>query len=168
MYNSIDILLINGEIMQPEKKKFPLWAKIILISFGSVVALIGLAILGFYIYATNLIAAPIKVSDQFVNALQANDTSTAYNLTSAEFKKVTTEDRLKSIFDQVSPELQGEEKVSDKNYRIHNGVTTATLIYSIPSGSETNYVRVVLRKANDTWEVRSMYTSKKELKADTN
>lgn len=150
------------------KKKLPTWAKILLIAFGSVVGFIGLAVLGFFLYANSLIAAPAKVSDQFINAAQANDPSQAYNLTSPAFKNVTSEERLARVFDQVSPEIQGEEKISDKHYRVNNGVTTATLVYEIPSGDETSYVRVSLRKTDDKWEVLSMFTSKQELKADTN
>lgn len=150
------------------KKKLPLWAKILLISFGSVVGLIGLAILGFYLYANMLISEPMKISQQFVDAAQANDPSAAYNLTSSEFKRVTKEERLKSIFDQINSEIQGEEKVSDKQYKIWNGVKSSTVIYSIPTNNGPTYVRVVLREKNDKWEVISMFTSKKELKADTN
>lgn len=155
--------------LKPGKKKLPLWAKILLIAFGSVVTLIGVIILGFFIYANSLIAAPMKVSDQFINAVQSNDASSAYNLTTPAFKAVTKEDRLKSIFDKISPELQGKEKVSDKHYRIYNGVSSATIIYKIPADGDGNYVRISLRKdSNDKWAVQEMYLSKTELKAKTN
>lgn len=150
------------------KKKLPSWAKILLIAFGSVIALIGLAILGFFIYANSLIAAPMKVSDQFMDALQKNDASTAYNLTSSEFKLRTNEDRLETLFNQIKPELQGEEKLSDKHYLVNNGVSTATLIYSVPSGDDTVYLRIRVREKNDKWEVLEMFASKTELKADNN
>lgn len=150
------------------RKRLPQWAKIVLISFGSVIGLIVLVFVGFFIYANSLIAAPMKVGNQFIDAAQANNTSAAYNLTSSEFKLVTKEERLRSIFEQINESIQGEEKVTDKHYRVTNGVSSATLIYSIPTNNETTYVRVVLKDKGGKWEVISMFTSKNELRANTN
>lgn len=150
------------------KKKFPLWAKILIFTFGGLVTLAGLIILGFFLYASALIAPPIKVSDEFVNAVQANDTSAAYSLTSSEFKLATKEETLSTLFDRISPQLQGQEKISDKLYNVRNGVSTATIVYSIPSNQGTGYIKIVVRQKNDKWEVLSMLTSRKELKAKTN
>jgi hypothetical protein len=98
---------------QPPKKRFPLWLKIVAgVVFFFVVGIIVAIVVSFT--ATQ---EPQKVSDQFVNELQAGNTGALYALTSPAFKETITEDELDVQIQRVSPALQGEEEVTGRGNR---------------------------------------------------
>jgi hypothetical protein len=146
--------------MESPKKRFPTWLKVLAIILGVLIVLIVAGIM----IALKATAAPQKVSDQFVNDVQANDATAAYALTSDSFKKVTTQAQLTDVVAQVSPTLKGDEKVSGRAVYKYSGTPqTAVLVYSVKTSDGTMYIKTELQKSGDTWQVINFHSSKTPL-----
>jgi hypothetical protein len=147
------------------KKGLPKFAKIII---GVVLGLIALTVIGvvaLVLFVNSATQAPVDVSNKFFDNLQANKSEAAYELTSSSFKEATSEANLESLFDQISPFVTGEEKVTGKKIQASNGTSQAAVTYSVENAGETRYARVVLQKTGDKWEVINFKTSATELEA---
>lgn len=144
----------------PSKKRFPKWLKIVVIIVLVFIVIIVVAA----VTATTATKAPQKVSDQFVNYVQAGDTSAAYALTSKTFQQATTQDQLDQLVKRVGPQLQGEEKVSGRAIEKSTGVPqTAVLVYDVKTSNDTKYIKVELQKSGDVWQVINFRSSDKPL-----
>lgn len=142
------------------KKGFPKWIIIVGVIVLVFIVLIVVAALA----ATTATKAPQKISDQFMNQLQSGDTGAAYALTSKTFKEATTEVQLTQIVKQVSPHVQGEEKVTKRAIHKSTGVPqTAVLVYEVKTSEGTRYVKVELQKDGDSWQVINFRADEKPL-----
>lgn len=151
-------------VATPPKKHFLKW---ILIVGGIVVAAIIALVITIFFVTIAATKAPQKVSDQVVNAIQAGNTSAVYNLTSDSFKRVTTEDRLNGIVEQISPALQGEEKVTGRAIeKVSGNPPTAVIVYTIDTSKGKAYMKVELQKSDDVWQVINFRSSEKPLKTE--
>lgn len=147
----------------PEKKRFPKWLKIV----GIIVAIFVVIIVIAAVTATTATKAPQKISDQFVNEVQAGNTSAAYNLTSKTFQDATTQAQLDQLIKQVGPLLQGEEKVSGRAIEKSTGVPqTAVLVYDVETSNGKKYIKVELQKSGDAWQVINFRSSETPLDAE--
>lgn len=94
------------------------------------------------------------VSDKFVNAIQAGDIEGAYALTSGSFKKVTSQDQLKSVIDGVGPLLQGDEKITGRNIaKATNAKETVELVYKLKNSTADEYMKTQLQKDDGEWRI---------------
>lgn len=153
----------NNEV--PPKKRFPKWLIVTLIIFSLLFVLLAIAVSAIF----SATAAPQKISDQFINDIQSGKTSAAYGLTSNSFKEATSEDQLDQLIKNIGPALQGEEKVSGRSIETStSSLETAILVYDVKTQSGTSYIRVVLQKSGDNWQVVNFRADDKplETKAD--
>lgn len=135
-----------------QKKRIPKWLKIV----GIVVLVIIALIVAIVITTTAATKAPQKVSDQFVNEVQAGNANAAYALTSETFKEATSAEQLDDLIQQVGPLLVGEEKVTGRAIQKATGTPqTAVLVYEVETADGTNYMKIQLQKSGDVWQVIS-------------
>lgn len=139
----------------PTKKKFPKWAIILISTIGGLLVLGAIAIVILISVLGSTLAKPLSVSNQFVDAVQANDASAAYALTSDSFKKATPESSLESIISRVGPLLAGDEKLTNQSVKAVNGVNNAEFDYTVENDGKTLYMVVKLQENNGEWQVYS-------------
>lgn len=114
--------------------------------------------------ATTATKEPQKISDQFVNAVQATDSSAAYALTSQSFQQATSSAQLDQVIQRVGPVLVGEEKVSGRAIQKSAGsAQTAVIVYSVQTSNGMKYMRVTLQKNGDAWQVVNFKSDDKPL-----
>ena len=135
----------------PAKKRFPKWLLIV----GVIVA-IFFVIPGIFlgIALNNATKAPQLISDQFINEVQAGNTTAAYQLTSKSFQEVSSKEQLDAIIKRVGPILQGEEKVIGRSTAKSSGVPqTAALSYTVSTSKGTKYMKTELQKTGEDWQI---------------
>lgn len=136
------------------------WLKVVGIAVAGFVAVIVGAIIFAYL-STN---APKKISDQFVNYVQSDNSDGAYSLTSSSFRDVTSKDELEQAVKQIGPLLQGEEKVTGRAIRKYSGLpSTAVIVYSIGTSDGTKYIKVELQENSGAWQVLNFRSSENPL-----
>ncbi|MBL8159668.1 hypothetical protein JNJ66_04375 [Candidatus Saccharibacteria bacterium] len=150
----------------PVKKGLPTWAKILIPAALGLFVLIGGGIALLFALVGNATKDAEIVSNQVVNAIQAEDAGTIYDLASGDFKRATSEAQLEEIVSSISPALQGEESISGRTIKNDNGREMASIVYTIATGSGTVYVRVVLEKDGGEWRVINFRSSETPLKTE--
>jgi hypothetical protein len=148
------------------KKRLPKWVIILLSVIGGLVVLGGIAIAVLIFVVGGALAKPLTISTQFVDAVQAQNSSAAYALTSDAFKDATPETSLKSIIDRVGPLLQGEEKVTGQAVKAVNGVNRAAISYSVDHEGTTYYMLVTLQENDGTWQVQGFQSDDEPMTAE--
>lgn len=153
----------TANVAVPSKKRMPTWLKVIIAISGVILALIIAAVVA----AFSATKAPQKISDQFVNHIQAGDTRAAYALTSDVFRQAATQEQLDDLTAQIGPVLQGEERVTGRYIQKSTGSPpAASLVYEVKTSNGTKYMRVVLQKNADVWQVSNFRSSDTPLEAD--
>lgn len=135
---------------QPVKKKRSI-GKII----GIVIAAIVVVVVGLTFFVNSATKAPVAVSNQFLNALQASDATTAYSLFSTAAKAAVPSDQFDAVVQQVGPILNASEKMTSKKVNASTGsASTSEVVYEIPGTDGKPYSFTVnLTKENDVWKV---------------
>ena len=135
---------------QPVKKKRSI-GKII----GIVIAVIVVVVVGLTFFVNSATKAPVAVSNQFLNALQASDAATAYSLFSTAAKAAVPSDQFDAVVAQVGPILNASEKMTSKKVNASTGsASTSEVVYEIPGTDGKTYSFTVnLTKENDVWKV---------------
>lgn len=125
--------------------------KKILIGFVSfIVIVVALAFgLGF-----GLTAAPTKVAKEFTAQLSAGNISKAYNLTSKEFRKATTQEALEG-FVNAYPILKNAPEPSFNDRSVENGNATISGTLVGTDGAKRP-INVYLVKEDGEWVVLSL------------
>jgi len=147
------------------KKGLPKVAKIIIGVIAGFIVLAGIGVGALFLVVNSATQAPLNASNKFFDNLQANEPAEAYQLTSEAFKKSVTEDRIKTLFNQVSSLLSGEEVVTAKKIEAKNGVNSAVVTYSVENGGKTRYARIILKETDSKWEVHGFKTSDSPIEA---
>ncbi|MDO8265578.1 MAG: DUF4878 domain-containing protein [Candidatus Saccharibacteria bacterium] len=139
----------NKQEQVPTKKKFyqKTWGKVLI----GIVVVIG----GLVIFTMQATSAAVKVSNQFLNAMQAGDGATAYSLFSSEAKDSVDSDEFETVVDQVGPILNTKEKIVERSIEAETGESSkATIVYDIKGTDDKNYkVAVELTKEDGNWKV---------------
>ena len=140
------------------KKKMPRKKKI-LIALGSVVALFIL----FFALASNATKNAAKTSNQFIDAIQAGDSSMAYSLLSSEAKGTVNSDDFNKVVSQIGPILNTQEKMKSKSVDSETGsASKGTVVYEIKGTDGVTYtITVNLQKDDGAWKVMN-FDSKKQ------
>ncbi len=150
-------------IAPDNKKRGPKWIKIVLGLF------VGLAVLGGILFFTVMQAtkAPQKISDQFVNAIQAKDSTAAYELTSDEFKQATSSQDMQTFVDSIGPKIQGDEKITDRTIQKSAGnATNATFIYTVDTPEGKIYIKTIVQETSGQWRIYNIKTDSNPLTTD--
>lgn len=145
---------------EPSQGGLPKWLKVVLIGVATLVIVGGVL---FYIGLNSGLAKATDVSNRLVNAVQANDAAGVSALTSDEFKEATPDEALTEYLNVVSPELQGEEQLTDKKIESDSDKTFAAIKYAIETSTGKRYIRVVLVENDGDWEVQNFRPSDVEL-----
>jgi uncharacterized protein YpmB len=147
----------------PRKSRFPKWLRIVFIVLGVIIVFI----VAIFLFVGNATKDAQKVSDQFVNDVQAGNTESAYALTSDSFRKATSQDQLQQLIEQAGPLLKGDEKITDRSVQKSTGAPeTVVLVYTDKTSSATYYIRVQLEKNDNQWQVSGFRSDDKPLSTD--
>ena len=122
---------------------------------GIVIAAIVVVIVGLTFFVNSATKAPVAVSNQFLNAVQAGEATTAYSLFSSTAKAAVPSDQFVAVVAQVGPILNASEKMTSKKVNASTGsVSTSEVVYEIPGTDGKTYSFTVnLTKENDLWKV---------------
>ncbi len=142
-------------VADAERKKLPKWAAI-LIAVGGGLVVLG-AILGaiLLVQLGSSLARPVAVSNQFIDAIQANDASAAYALGSGAFKNAVTEASLAGTIERISSTFSGDEVIINQKVKTMNGTNTAEIEYAVENGGSTYYMLISLQENNGQWQVQA-------------
>ncbi|MFA5919296.1 MAG: hypothetical protein WC800_07135 [Candidatus Nanopelagicaceae bacterium] len=124
---------------------------------GYVVLAFVVVIVGVTLLANSATKEPVKVSNQFLNAIQAGNAAEAYGLFSSEAKAVVSSDQFDGVVAQVGPILNAEEKMTNKSVEAETGsASTAEVTYEIKGTDGKTYRLIVsLIKEGDVWKVQN-------------
>ncbi len=133
------------------KQKWSTKKKIIVI-VGGVVAFFVLI----FLVASLATSAPLKVSDEFIDDIQANNASAAYDLMSSEAQIATSSQDFTSVVEKISPILTGEAKNTDKSVTAETGSDPkAEILYEIKGNDGLTYqISVQLVQKDGRWLVQ--------------
>lgn len=98
--------------------------------------------------------APQKVSDQFINDIQAGDSSAAYALTTDSFRAATSSAVFEDYVVAIKPLIQGTEKITDRSIqKVSSEASVNIFVYEVKqSDGKTVYLKTELQKDKD-WKV---------------
>lgn len=119
-----------------------------------VVGIVALLIVSTF-FVNSATKAPLEVSNQFINSIQAGDAAAAYALFSSDAKQVVPTDQFDTVVGQVGPILNSSEKVTGKKIDGETGKPASSEItYEIKGTDGKTYVVIVnLTKENDSWKI---------------
>jgi len=137
------------------KKKAPKALKIILGIIGTLILLGGVLVAVLFYVITQATAAPLKVSNAFVDAVQGGDSVAAYALTTDNFQKAASLERIATLVESTKAQIKGEEKVTGQSIKTENGTSSAAVTYLVTAQNKDVYMRVILKKDGDTWKVNT-------------
>jgi len=128
---------------------------------GYVIAAIVVVAVGLTFFVNSATKAPVAASNQFLNAIQASDATTAYSLFSTAAKAAVPADQFDALVKQAGPVLNASEQMTSKKVNASTGsAATAEVVYEIPGTDGKTYKFTVnLTKENDVWKVQN-FTSK--------
>ena len=144
-----------NENVEPASQPMPKKKRSVRKIIGIVLAAFVVVIVGVTVFVNSATKAPLAVSDQFLNAMQAGDASTAYNLFSAAAKTTVTPDQFTAIVEQVGPILNAQEKVTNKKVNGQTGsAATSEITYEVKGTDGKTYSVIVnLVKDGEAWKV---------------
>lgn len=149
------------------KGKVPTWVKVLIAVIVAVIALGIAAVIGLFVLVGNATKAPVKVGDQLMSEIQANDPDGVYAISSEAFKDATSEERLEAFLDQISPLLQGKVTLVERSINAEAGQEKlAVLVYSIETDDGTKYVKVILQENDGTWQIYRFESSNSKPSTD--
>lgn len=134
---------------KPVKKRN--WKKIILIVVLGFVAFLVVITLT----VNSATSAPVKVSNQFINDIQAGDSAAAYALFSTGALQVIPVDQFDTLVAQLAPIFNAEEKMTSKSINGETGqAATSEITYEVDGTDGKTYALIVnLVKENGDWKV---------------
>lgn len=147
-----------GQVAQPDNYSMntqPMKKRSIGKIIGIVIAAIVVVVVGLTFFVNSATKAPVAVSNQFLNAVQASDATTAYSLFSTAAKAAVPSDQFDAVVQQVGPILNASEKMTSKKVNASTGsASTSEVVYEIPGTDGKTYSFTVnLTKENDVWKV---------------
>lgn len=131
------------------RKKMPAWMKFV--AFLVVVAAIVFAIVN------SATSSVVKVSDQFLADLQANNPTSAYQLFSAAAKANVPEDEFPDALTALNSVLTGKPKNTGKSVSASTtGISTAVVTYEIKNDDDKLFkITFSLVKEDGEWKINN-------------
>lgn len=105
----------TGQVAQPDNNSMntqPVKKRSIGKIIGIVIAAIVVVVVGLTFFVNSATKAPVAVSNQFLNAVQAGDAATAYSLFSTTAKAAVPSDQFDAVVKQVGPILNASERMT--------------------------------------------------------
>lgn len=135
--------------VKPAKKRN--WKKILLFIAVGIVAFIVVIT----VTVNSATKASVKVSNQFINDIQAGDAAAAYVLFSTGAQEVVPADQFDTVVAQIGPILNTKEKMTSKSITGETGeAATSQVTYEIDGTDGKTYVITVnLVKEDGDWKV---------------
>lgn len=130
---------------------------------GVVVLTAALVAAALYFLVFGAIRGATATGDKFVSAIQKQDAAAAYSLASDAFKNNTTKADLETILKSISPALQGPVRQEGNKIENRGGKSLAAIVYAIKTASGDNYIRVILQKETNGWQVTNFRSSASKL-----
>ncbi len=149
----------DSKLKKHSKKKWSLKKKLSII-FGTIIVFI----IGIIIFANFTTSAPLKVSDEFIAAIQDEDSVSAYKLMSTATKKVTNEQDFSDLVDRVGPVLSGKPELQSKEINSKSGSSnSAIVIYKIAGSDNVTYlITINLVEIDGKWQIQEFISKKLE------
>lgn len=146
-----------GQVSQPMSETKPPKKRSVKKIIGYVVLAFVVVIVGVTLLANSATKEPVKVSNQFLNAIQAGNASEAYGLFSSAAKEAVASDQFDGVVAQAGPILNTEEKMTNKSVKAETGsASTAEVAYEIKGTDGKTYnIIVSLIKEGDLWKVQN-------------
>ncbi|MDP1719745.1 MAG: DUF4878 domain-containing protein [Candidatus Nanopelagicaceae bacterium] len=147
----------TGQVSQPMSEARPKKKRSVKKIVGYVVLAFVVVIVGVTLLANSATKEPVKVSNQFLNAIQAGNASEAYGFFSSEAKAAVPSDKFEGVVAQVGSILNTEEKMTNKSVKAETGsASTAEVTYEIKGTDGGTYNIIVnLIKEGDIWKVQN-------------
>jgi len=122
---------------------------------GYVLVAFVVLVVGLTFFVNSATKAPVAVSNQFLNAIQASDATTAYSLFSTPAKAAVPSDQFDALVKQAGPILNTSEKMTSKKVNGSTGsAATSEVVYEIKGTDGKTYKFTVnLTKEGDVWKV---------------
>ncbi len=140
----------------PKKKKMALWLKILI----GVVTGIILFVVVIIIFVFSATSGAVKVSDEFMNDVLANQGSSAYQMFSSEAKKTVTESDFNAIVARMSSVLDETAKQTSREINTNTGSDpTAKVEYEVKGSDGTYTITINLVQENDEWKILNFDSS---------
>ncbi|MDP1712126.1 MAG: DUF4864 domain-containing protein [Candidatus Nanopelagicaceae bacterium] len=146
-----------GQVSQPMSETKPIKRRSLKKIIGYVVLAFVVVIVGVTLLTNSATKEPVKVSNQFLNAMQTGDASEAYGLFSSAAKEAVPSDQFDAVVAQAGPILNTEEKMTNKSVKAETGsASTAEVVYEIKGTDGKTYnVTISLIKEGDVWKVQN-------------
>lgn len=153
----------TGQDSQPMSEAKPAKKRSVKKIIGYVVLAFVVVIVGVTLLANSATKESVKVSNQFLNAIQAGNASEAYGLFSTDAKVAVPSDQFDGVVAQAGPILNAEEKMTSKSVKAETGsASTAEVAYKIQGTDGKTYnVTVSLIKEGDVWKVQNFNSEAK-------
>lgn len=105
----------------------------------------------------------MKVSNQFVNSIQAGDSAAAYALFATGAMEIVPVDQFDALVAQIGPIINTSEKMTGKSISGETGeAATSTVTYELTGTDGKNYVITVnLIKEDGDWKVLNFENKEK-------
>jgi len=149
------------------KRKTPKPLKIILKIVAALIVLGAILAGVLFFVISQAVAAPLKVSNSFVDAVQGGDSVAAYALTTDNFQKAASPERMASLVEATKAQIKGEEKVTGQSAKTEDGASSAAISYAVTAQGKDVYMRVILKKDGDTWKVNHFKLDDEPIDATT-
>lgn len=152
----------SPDVLRRRQRNRAVWIAVL-----SVVAVVAVSTLCIYMFVTRDVGKATSVSNDFIAALQAEDTQRAYDDGGSEFKNSTSQTQLAAVSSQLKQYIGSAHLDVLKTYVGKTDAGThAAIVYRAQNDGQDYYVRVVLDKTNqDAWQVRNFRISKSPLEA---
>lgn len=152
-----------GQVSQPVSEAKPAKKRSVKKIIGYVVLAFVVVIVGVTLLANSATKEPVKLSNQFLNAIQAGNASEAYGLFSTAAKAAVPADQFDGVVAQAGPILNTEEKMTNKSVKTETGsASTAEVTYEIKGTDGKTYdITVSLIKEGDVWKVQNFNSEKR-------
>jgi cytoskeletal protein RodZ len=132
-------------------KRSPLFLGIFMGIFVVIIIVVGVTL----VTIGSSLARPVAISNQFIDAIQANDASAAYVLGSHSFKNAVTEASLATTIDRINSTFKGDEVIVNQKVANMNGINTAEIEYSVQNDGSTSYMLITLHENEGQWQVQA-------------
>lgn len=135
-------------------KRLKLWQKIVI---GIVIAIVILVII-----INSATSGVTKVSNEYINDIQASNGSAAYALMTKEAQATTTKSDFEQLVTKIGPILNTQEKMTSKEASGQTGqAATGKVTYQIKGTDGVTYnLTVNLQKEDGQWRVVNFESKK--------
>lgn len=140
----------------PKKKKMALWLKVLIgVITGIILFVVVIIILVF-----SATSGAVKVSDEFMNDMLANQGSSAYQMFSSEAKQTVTESDFNAIVSRMSSVLDETATQTSREINTNTGSDpTAKVEYEVKGSDGTYTITINLVQENDEWKILNFDSS---------